>query len=356
MQTSTHPICAVIPHPMLQRMARQTSYREASRNARATLRQMHELATGRAEAASLEGASAIAAPAHRRKRRHVYDAHNRHQLPGTLIMSGGQPSADLEACEAWEGSGATYDFFARVFGRSSIDGNGMRLDSTVHYGTNFENALWTGRQMVYGDGDGRIFNRFTASLDVIGHELSHGYIQDAAALGYHGQTGAINEHLADAFGMMVRQFTHGETARESSWQIGEGIFGPGVNGIAVRSMSHPGTAYDDALLGRDPQPRHMRGYVHTTEDNGGVHINSGILNHGFTIAAKALGGNTWDVLGRVWYAVLTGHLRPDADFAAFTRATVAVAGELYGNDVRRAIAEAWSEVGLPVSPVHSLNH
>ena len=356
MRTITHPICSVIPLHILTRVAKQTSYREASRNARATLVQMHELATGRAEASLLEGAPAIAAPARAPKRRHVYDARHQHRLPGTLVLSevasGEQPDADLETLEAWEGSGATYDFFANVFGRRSIDGNGMRLDSTVHYGTNFENALWNGRQMVYGDGDGRIFNRFTASLDVIGHELTHGYIQHTAGLGYHGQTGALNEHLADAFGMMVRQYTLGQSAEESDWRIGEGIFGSGVNGLAVRSMAHPGTAYDDGLLGRDPQPRHMRGYVHTSADNGGVHINSGILNYAFANAAKTLGGNTWDVLGRIWYAVLTEHLGPEADFAAFTRATAAVAGELYGNGVRRVIAEAWSDVGLAVSPVH----
>ena len=258
---------------------------------------------------------------------------------------------DVEVNEAYDGSGTTYDFFAQVFRRISVDGKGMRLDSTVHYGTSFENALWNGRQMVYGDGDGRIFNRFTASLDVIGHEFTHGVIQDTAGLGYHGQTGALNEHIADAVGMMVRQFTHGETAEESDWQIGSGIFGPGVNGMAVRSMSHPGTAYDDRLLGRDPQPWHMRDYVETTADNGGVHINSGILNHAFASAAKRLGGYTWEVLGPIWYVVLTEHLQPDANFADFTHATVAVAGELYGKrgPVQRVIAEAWADVGLPVS-------
>jgi Zn-dependent metalloprotease len=355
MRNITHPICFVIPSPMLSRLATQTSHREARRNARATLAQMHELANGRAEAASLEGAPAIAAPVRRRKSRHVYDAQNQHQLPGTLVLadptSEHEPDADIEALEAWDGSGATSDFFARVFGRNSIDGKGMRLVSTVHYGTSFENALWNGRQMVYGDGDGRIFNRFTASLDVIAHELSHGYIQKAAGLGYHGQTGALNEHLADAIGIMVKQYTLGQTAQESDWLIGSGIFGPDVNGIAVRSMAHPGTAYDDHLLGRDPQPWHMRDYVETTEDNGGVHINSGILNHAFANAAKALGGYTWDVLGRIWYVVLTEHLGPDADFADFTRATVAIAGELYGKRgrVQRIVAKAWSDVGLPVA-------
>jgi Zn-dependent metalloprotease len=66
-------------------------------------------------------------------------------------------------------------------------------------------------------------------------------------------------------------------------------------------MAAPGTAYDDPILGRDPQPSHMRDYVHTVEDNGGVHINSGILNHAFYRAATAIGGKTWHVLGKIWY-------------------------------------------------------
>jgi Zn-dependent metalloprotease len=218
----------------------------------------------------------------------------------------------------------------------------------VHYGTSFENALWNGRQMVYGHADGRIFTRFTASVDVIAHELTHGVTQFAAALGYHGQTGALNEHLSDAFGIMVKQFTLGQNANESDWLIGADILGPAVNGVAVRSMAAPGTAYDDPVLGRDPQPSHMRDYVETTDDNGGVHINSGILNHGFYLAAMAIGGKTWEVLGRIWYVALTDRLKPEADFADFVQATVDIAGELYGNGgrVQRIVYDAWANVGL----------
>jgi Zn-dependent metalloprotease len=207
--------------------------------------------------------------------------------------------------------------------------------------------------MVYGHADGRIFTRFTASVDVIAHELTHGVTQFAAALGYHGQTGAPNEHLSDAFGIMVKQFALGQTAAQWDWLIGAEIFGPAVHGVAVRSFAAPGTAYDDPVIGRDPQPSHMRDYVETTEDNGGVHINSGILNHGFYLAAIALGGKTWDVLGRVWYTALTNRLKPEADFADFTQATVDIAGELFGHGggVQRVIADAWSKVGLFVPTV-----
>jgi Zn-dependent metalloprotease len=346
-------VCGAIPPHILTRVAEHTTD-EASGSARTTLEHMRELATSRA-ATLIERPSAVAAaPASSRKRRNVYSANHTLRLPGKLVMSEHKTrGTDVEVNEAYDGSGSTYDFFAQVFGRASIDGRGMRLDSTVHYGTDFENALWNGRQMVYGHADGRIFTRFTASVDVIAHELTHGVTQFAAALGYHGQTGALNEHLSDAFGSMVKQWLLGQTADRADWLIGAEIFGPAVDGVAVRSLAAPGTAYDDPVIGRDPQPAHMRDYVHTTDDNGGVHINSGILNHGFYLAAIALGGETWHVLGHIWYVALTERLKPEADFADFTQATVDIAGELYGHGggVQRTIAQAWSSVGLTVPVV-----
>ena len=342
-------VCGVVPLHILRRVAQHTED-EASGTARATLEHMRELATSRAATLIERPKAATPAPARPRKRCHVFDARHAYRLPGKLAMNGRTPrSADVEVSEAYDGSSATYDFFANVFRRASIDGRGMRLDSTVHYGTSFENALWNGSQMVYGHAGGRIFKRFTASVDVIGHELTHGVTQYAAALGYHGQTGALNEHLSDAFGIMVKQYTLGQNANESDWLIGADILGPAVKGVAVRSLAAPGTAYDDPVLGRDPQPAHMRDYVHTTDDNGGVHINSGILNHGLYLAATRLGGKTWEVPGTIWYATLTGRLRPEADFTDFVQATVDIAGELYGNGgrIQRILAEAWSDVGLP---------
>jgi Zn-dependent metalloprotease len=284
-------------------------------------------------------------------KRHVYDA-GRHQiLPGKLVMSEERPgSSDVEAKEAFDGSGATYDFYAKVFLRHSIDDRGMRLDSTVHYGNRFDNGMWNGRQMVYGDGDGNLFNRFTKALDVIGHELTHGVTQHTAALEYCGQPGALNEHISDAFGIMVKQYRIGITALRSDWLIGAGLLGPSVRGVAVRSMKAPGTAYDDPVLGKDPQPSHMRHYVDGSDDNGGVHINSGIPNRAFYLSAIALRGYSWSVAGRIWYRVLTAKLSPQARFQDFANATVAAAGELYGigGSVQITIADAWSAVGLHV--------
>jgi len=350
MRNISHHVCGVIPAHILAKMAEQTEH-EAGDDARSTLEHMRELATERVRTFMEGGTPAVMAAAPLKKRRNVYDAQHSHKLPGKLVMSEHKPrSADVEVAEAYDGSGATFDFYAQIFSRKSIDDRGMRLDSTVHYGTRFDNAMWNGHQMVYGDGDGRLFNRFTASLDVIGHELTHGVTQFTAALGYTGQNGALNEHISDAFGIMVKQFKLGQTANESDWLIGASLFAPGVHGKAVRSMAAPGTAYDDPILGRDPQPAHMRDYVDTPDDNSGVHINSGIPNHAFYLAAIALGGRTWEVLGRIWYHALTERLTADADFSDFARATVDIAGERYGNGgrVQRAVAESWSSVGLAV--------
>jgi Zn-dependent metalloprotease len=291
------------------------------------------------------------AGAPQQRQRNVYDCAGRRVLPGKLVMSEHRrTSSDIAAREAFDGSGAVYDFIAKVFSRNSIVGRSMRLDSYIHYGSQFDNALWDGRQMVYGDGDGKLFNRFTGDIAVIGHELTHGMTQYTAALEYSGQAGALNEHMSDAVGIMVKQFWLNQTVMDSDWYIGKGLLGPEVRGIAIRSMKAPGTAYDDPILGKDPQPAHMRDYVRTTDDNGGVHINSGIPNHAFYLAAMSLGRYSWLVAGKIWFIVLTTKLTPTSGFQDFANATVIVAGEIYspGGGVQAAIARAWERVGLPV--------
>jgi Zn-dependent metalloprotease len=281
------------------------------------------------------------------KRRTIYNARGGYTLPGSLVRSEGGPrSKDAVVNEAYEGSGATYDLYAKVFDRNSIDGRGMRLDSTVHYGKNYDNAFWNGRQMVYGDGDGQIFGSFTAALDVIGHELTHGVTQFEAGLVYRDQPGALNESMSDVFGSLVKQYKLGQSAAEASWIIGEGLFLVAAKGI--RSMKEPGTAYDDPVLGKDPQPGHMRDYVRTVDDNGGVHINSGIPNRAFYELAMRLGGNAWEAPGRIWYSALCSRLGPRSSFADAARLTIAAAGELYGarSKEQAAVRAAWAAVGL----------
>ncbi len=284
-----------------------------------------------------------------RRNRCVYDARHKYDLPGRLVRSEGKPrSRDPRVNEAYDGAGITYDMFKKVFSRNSIDNRGMRIDSTVHYGVDYENAFWNGRQMVYGDGDGMIFAPFTRAVDVIGHELTHGIIQNEAGLNYRGQSGALNESISDVFGCMIKQYRKRESAEDSDWLIGENLFLPGINAKAIRSMKAPGTAYEDPVLGKDPQPGHMDDYVRTDEDSGGVHVNSGIPNRAFYEAAIRLKGYAWEKAGQIWYRALTEKLRPGSRFQEAMMATVAAAGELYGiNSLeQKAVREAWSEVGI----------
>ena len=139
----------------------------------------------------------------------------------------------------------------------------MPLNATVHFGKLYDNAFWDGQQMVFGDGDGEIFERFTRSLSVIGHELAHGVTQFSAGLAYRNQAGAINESISDVFGALVEQYFRKQTTADASWLIGEDLFTPQVEGSALRSMKAPGTAYDDDVLGKDPQPDSMDSYVRT---------------------------------------------------------------------------------------------
>ena len=192
--------------------------------------------------------------------------------------------------EAYDGAGRTYDFYRRVYGRRSVDDHALRLDASVHYGDGFNNAHWNGRQMIYGDGDGKYFRRFTTVLDVIAHELTHGVSQYSAGFAFSGQSGALAEHFSDVFGVLTKQYWLRQTAARADWLVGAGLFTDRVNGDAIRSMKAPGTAYDDPILGADPQPAHMRGYVRASGDDRGVHINCGIPNHAFYLAAASLGG------------------------------------------------------------------
>jgi Zn-dependent metalloprotease len=287
----------------------------------------------------------------------IYTAENGSSLPGRQIRGeGGAPTGDPAADEAYDGAGATYHLYYDIFNRDSIDGNGMNLDSTVHFRTGYDNAFWNGQQMVYGDGDEdlpvdqRLFNRFTIAIDIIGHELAHGVTQFTANLIYQGQSGAMNESMSDVFGSLVKQRALSHSAADADWIIGEGLFTANVNGVGIRSMKEPGTAYDDPILGKDPQPGHMRDYVQTQNDNGGVHINSGIPNRAFYVTALNLGGFAWEKAGQIWYATLKDKLSASANFATAAAKTYEAAHDLYGQGSleQQAVRAGWAEVGIDV--------
>lgn len=271
----------------------------------------------------------------------VHDAENGSVLPGRLVRSAGEPElADVTVNEAATGITESLALFAD-YGRSSFDDRGATVVATVHYEQDYDNAFWDGRQLVFGDGDGRVFDRFTKPIDVLGHELSHAVTQFTADLTYQGQSGALNESMSDVFGACIKQRHLGQDAAGADWLVGEGIFLPGINGRALRSMTDPGTAYDDPLIGKDPQVGSMADFVVTADDNGGVHLNSGIPNRAFVLAARAIGGLSWSGAGRIWFAALTSGLDEDSEFATFAAATIEAAG-----DHAAVVEEAWTQVGV----------
>lgn len=283
--------------------------------------------------------------------RTIYDAKNRENLPGTLVRREGEKvKGGTSVTEAYNYSGSTYNFFKKIFDRNSIDTRGMKLDSTVHYGGDYNNAFWNGTQMVYGDGDGDIFQRFTKCLDIVGHELTHGVTQYEAALEYQSQTGALNESFSDVFGSLIKQYSLHQSADEADWLIGEGIFTEKVNGSALRSMKAPGHAYNDTIIGKDPQPDNMKDYVTTLSDNGAVHINSGIPNKAFYVASIEIGGYAWEKAGPIWYTTLTERLGEKSGFQDAADSTYRVSGELFGqySKEQKAIIKAWNSVGIQV--------
>ena len=280
--------------------------------------------------------------------RRVYNSNHTELLPGSLVRSEGDPPTNDPAVdEAYEGAGATWQLYMDQYGRNSINDNGMIIDSTVHHGTNFNNAFWNSEQMVYGDGDEQLFTRFTIDLDVIGHELTHGVTQYEAGLIYEFQSGALNESFSDVFGSLVKQKKLGQDAEAADWLIGANVL-IGDN-YALRSMKAPGTAYQDhPILGDDPQPATMDDYqdLPRWDDGGGVHLNSGIPNHAFYLAAREIGGNAWEKAGLIWYRALCDILNNNATFVKAAKATILAARQEFGRGSMEvtAVRNAWKTV------------
>jgi Zn-dependent metalloprotease len=348
------PFCSILPPYLLQNIIDNGSEDQKKRAAQ-TLQitdQMRELRVALAGKAEISLLAVVAG-----KQRIVYSADYKSNLPGRVVRQEGDlPTNDAAVDEAYDGAGLTYDLYWDIYQRNSIDGAGMRLDSTVHYQKGYDNAFWDGKQMVYGDGDEdlppaqRLFNRFTIALDIISHELTHGVTQHTGNLNYWGQPGALNESFSDVFGSLVKQRKLGHQTKDADWIIGQGLFTENVNGVGIRSMKAPGTAYDDPVLGKDPQPTHMDNYVNTMEDNGGVHINSGIPNRAFYLAAIEMGGFAWEKTGQIWYITLRDRVKTTTTFQEAADLTYATAGELFGvNSLeQQAVKKGWAGVGIEI--------
>lgn len=293
---------------------------------------------------------------HTARNRRVHDARNAQSLPGGLAMSEGDGAhADRAVQAAYEHSGITYDCFSTLFRRDSIDGRGMTLQSTVHYGRSYNNAFWNGSQMVYGDGDGSTFVSLVLSLDVTAHELTHGVTQYTAGLVYENEPGGINEAMSDILGAACEAFSYG-TVDGRTWLLGEDIYTPGTDGDALRYMDDP--TRDD--YSKDYYPLRIPHADSPSQwnDYGGVHGNSGIANLAFkllttggrhprgrtTVEVPALG---IERAGAIFYRALSQYLSSNSSFQALRNATAQAATDLYGADAAASVHLAWDAVGVP---------
>lgn len=223
-------------------------------------------------------------------------------LPGNAYLHDDEilatPDDAMKECH--EGMRIVKEFFQSRFGRNSLDGNGMDLIGAVHYGVQYTNAFWNGKYMVFGDGDGVYFNRFTRSRSVIFHEFVHGFTQFTADLPYEFQLGAMNEHISDALAIIIMHWADKVSAEEGSYLIGgDGLVTDEFPGPAIRTCENK-KAYDDEKM-TDPQPKHMDDFVYTWRDSRGVHINSGILNRLLMEFAKLVGGKIYDEVADIWF-------------------------------------------------------
>jgi Zn-dependent metalloprotease len=272
----------------------------------------------------------------------VFDSKHTQSLPGVPVHSPGS-SKDTASKQAFGETTKVAEFYGEIFRRNSVDGAGMTLVSSVHYGKKYNNAFWNGSQMVYGDGDGQIFTDFTAGNDVIGHELTHGVTQHSLQLGYSDDAGGLNESVSDCFGSMFRQWQAGQTSVQADWLIGSGIMGPVAKErgyTCLRDMANP--ANTKALA---PQPTN---YSQVTPGMD-PHFSSGPPNLAFCLACKAVPGHSWETIGQIWYHVLTASgPHPTMRMKDFANRTRQAATQLFHGQaaVLTAVDTAWKSVGL----------
>lgn len=252
---------------------------------------------------------------------------------------------DEYAGDAHWGAEKTYDFYHVKFNRNSIDDNGFALISYVHYDVNYTNAFWDGTEMTYGDGDGGNYTPFTA-LDVTGHEISHGLTEFTSGLNYSYESGAMNEAFSDCMGNSIRHY--GKPAAQVNWLIGDEI-----SSSPFRSMSDP-NAYGD------PDTYQGNNWATGAADNGGVHTNSGVMNHWFYLLSDGGtgtndNGDAYTVTGlgidnaaAICFRMNTVYLVPTSQYADARTYAIQAAIDLFGpctNEVMQT-ANAWHAVGV----------
>lgn len=263
----------------------------------------------------------------------TYTAGNGTRLPGSIVYSTTSVINDPAAVDAHYYAGVVYDYYKNKFARNSLDNRGMAMKSTVHYSRNYVNAFWNGTQMVYGDGDGVQSLALSGALDVVAHEMTHAVNSYEANLVYRDQSGALSESMSDCFGTFVEYYAQNN---KFDWECGEDVWTPKVSGDALRSLQDP-TKYGD--------PAHMKDYLYTTSDNGGVHTNSGIPNKACYLIGTNIGIEKTE---QIYYRALSNYLTSSSNFSAARAALAQSAADLYGANSPEvnAVNSAFAAVGV----------
>ncbi len=252
------------------------------------------------------------------------------------------------AVDAQYGAQMTYDMYRQVLGRDSIDGKGEKLLSNVHVRSNYVNAFWDGKQMSYGDGDGKTSGPLT-TLDIAGHEISHGLTERTAGLIYRNESGGINESMSDILGTGVEWFaSQKNSAVKFDWTLGEDCWTPN-NGDATDGLRYMNDPTKDRY-----SIDHYSNYPKQTE----VHGSSGIMNNAFFLLAEGGTNRTSgiEVQGgvgvekglQIYGRALMFYMTPNTTFAQAREATVKAATDLFGADSVevRKVRESWTAVGV----------
>ncbi len=245
-----------------------------------------------------------------------------------------------------------YDMFHDILDRESFNNDNATVEIFLKLGINYPNAFWDGQYLAFGTGDHYYFNDFSRIYDVIAHEYGHANIQYECNLQYENQSGALNEHIADVFGICAYQKKYNLAVDKTEWIIGKGLFTTRVKAKGLRSFKDE-IAYDDPIIGKDDQPKHMRDYqdLPNTEDGdwGGVHTNSGIPNHAFYLFNMKLGGKSWNNGSlQIWYNSMLKEngLNPYATFKEFAEKTIEISQRLTTINPVQPLEDAWREVGV----------
>lgn len=340
--------CNIIPDDVLGRLAEELNLSAAEReNVRRTLVIDKDMRALRRANIALSANAGIAiaesiAPIAKTPSIKLFNCQHGTILPGAPVTNPGK-STDQTVKRTYRDTMGVARMLRSVFKRNSLDGMGMDLISSVHYGVNYNNAFWNGQQMTYGDGDNSIFLDFTRSNDVIAHELGHGLTQFSSQFVYANESGGLNESMSDVLGSLFRQWQAKQNVTAADWLIGKDIIGPAAKAQGykcLRDLANPAASH--ALA---PQPKHFSQYTPGMDP----HYSSGIPNHAFYLAAMAIGGRSWMKAGKIWLHALTTHgASPQLTMKQFADRTRTAAQSLFPAKpaVATAVDVAWSTVGL----------